>query len=210
MRTLLDIESWPRKEHFHFFRKFSEPFFGATVTIDCTKAYHAAKSGNIPFFIYYLHKTLVAANEIEPFRYRIDDDQVVIHDRIDGSATIARENGSFGFSLIGFTADLERFAREAKVEIHRVQNTPGLFTREFPEDNLIHFSSIPWLDFTSLSHARSFDILDSCPKVSFGKMAIADNGARTMPMSVHVHHALMDGYHVSLFVERLRELMAER
>ncbi|RZJ68469.1 MAG: chloramphenicol acetyltransferase [Flavobacterium sp.] len=209
MKTYLDLESWPRKEHFHFFRKFSEPFFGATVTVDCTKAYENAKAQQIPFFIYYLHKTLTAVNEIEPFRYRVDDDKVLIHDRIDGSATIARENGSFGFSLIEFTIDMERFTRDAKIEIHRVQNADGLFTREFPVDNLIHFSSIPWLDFTSLSHARSYDFPDSCPKVSFGKMAIAGDGTRTMPMSVHVHHALMDGYHMGVFVERVRELMSE-
>lgn len=207
MRTLLDLESWPRKEHFHFFRKFSEPFFGATITIDCTKAYEKAKADNIPFFIYYLHQTLVAVNDVEPFRYRIDDDKVVIHDRIDASATIARENATFGFSLIRFYEDIELFSKEAKLEIHRVQNTPGLMTREFPNDNLIHFSSIPWLDFTSLSHARSFDFPDSCPKISFGKMTVDNNGKRSMPMSVHVHHGLMDGYHLSVFADRLQDLM---
>ena len=207
MKTLLDLESWPRKEHFHFFRKFSEPFFGVTVTIDCTQAYENAKAQNVPFFVYYLHKTLTAVNEIEPFRYRVDGDQVIIHDRIDGSATIARENGSFGFSLIAFYEDISRFTSEAKIEIHRVQNTPGLLTREFPSDNLIHFSSIPWLDFTSLSHARNLEIADSCPKISFGKMTIGADGKRSMPMSVHVHHALMDGYHLSLFVDRFQDLM---
>ncbi|NUY80246.1 chloramphenicol acetyltransferase [Flavobacterium sp. MAH-1] len=207
MKTLLDLDSWPRKEHFDFFRKFSEPFFGSVVTIDCTNAYDRAKTEGVPFFVYYLHKTLIAANEVEPFRYRVDGGQVVIHDRIDASATIARENASFGFSLIKFYEDIERFSKEAKIEIHRVQNTPGLFTRDFPNDNLIHFSSIPWLDFTSLSHARNFDFPDSCPKISFGKMTINPDGKRTMPMSVHVHHALMDGYHMAVFVDRFRELM---
>ena len=207
MRTLLDLETWPRKEHFHFFRKFTEPFYGATVTVDCTRAYETAKAGNIPFFIYYLHQTLIAVNDTEPFRYRIDGDQVVIHDRIDASATIARENASFGFSLIKFYEDISLFATEAKAEIYRVQNTPGLITREFPNDNLIHFSSIPWLDFTSLSHARNYQIQDSCPKISFGKMTVDSHGKRSMPMSVHVHHALMDGYHLSVFVDRLKGLM---
>jgi len=207
MRTLLDLESWPRQEHFHFFRKFSEPFFGATVAVDCTKAYDKAKEAGIPFFIYYLHQTLLAVNDTEPFRYRIDGDQVVIHDKIDASATIARENATFGFSLIEFYEDIERFQKEAKVEIYRVQNTPGLLTREFTNDNLIHFSSIPWLDFTSLSHARHYGIADSCPKISFGKMTVDSSGNRSMPMSVHVHHALMDGYHLSVFTERLQDLM---
>lgn len=201
MKTIFDIENWPRKEHFHFFRKFGEPFFGAVVEIDCTKAYANAKLSGTSFFICYLHKTLTAINAVEPFRYRIADDRIFVWDCIDGSATISREDGSFGFSLIEYNADFSVFSEKALVEIERVKSTPGLFTRTFDDDNLIHFSAIPWVDFTSLSHARSFAFPDSCPKISFGKMKVAENGKRTMPMSVHVHHALMDGFHVGQFVD---------
>ena len=201
MKTLLDIENWPRKEHFHFFRKFEEPFFGAVVQIDCTSAYQNAKDSGNSFFLYYLHKTLIAVNAIANFRYRVEDDKIVIHNRIDGSATISREDGSFGFSLIEYDPDFEIFSNNALAEIERVKSTPGLFTRNFDEDNLIHFSSIPWVDFTSLSHARSFAFADSCPKISFGKMTVSSAGKRSMPMSVHVHHALMDGLHVGQFVD---------
>lgn len=201
MKTFLDIEHWPRKEHFHFFRKFEEPFFGAVVQIDCSNAYQKAKALGVSFFLYYLHKTLAAVNTIDAFRYRVDGDKVVVHDRIDGSATISREDGSFGFSLIEYHTDFEEFSKKALAEMERVKNTPGLFTRSFDDDNLIHFSSIPWIDFTSLSHARSFAFPDSCPKISFGEMTVSDSGKRTMPMSVHVHHGLMDGFHLGQFVD---------
>ena len=56
------------------------------------------------------------------------------------------------------------------------------------------------------SHARSFTFPDSCPKISFGKMMI-ENGKKTMSMSVHVHHGLIDGYHVGQFVNLFQELM---
>ena len=78
MKTLLDIENWPRKEHFLFFKQFEEPFFGLTVEIDCTKAYQTAKELGTSFFVYYLHKTIVAVNSIEPFRYRIEEDKIYI------------------------------------------------------------------------------------------------------------------------------------
>lgn len=207
MKTLLDIENWPRKEHFHFFRQFEEPFFGATVDIDCTKAYANAKTVNVSFFSYYLHKTLVAVNTIESFRYRISDDQIYICDQINASATIGREDGTFGFSLIEYNPDFTVFATNTSNEIERIQSTTGLFTRTFNDDNVIHFSAIPWLDFTSLSHARSYTFPDSCPKISFGKMKIADNGKRTIAMSVHVHHGLMDGFHLGQFVDCFQELM---
>lgn len=204
MKTFLDINNWPRKEHFHFFRKFDEPFFGTVVTIDCTKAYANAKIADVSFFLWYLHKTLIAVNATEPFRYRISEDKIIVYDRIDGSATISRDDGSFGFSLIEYDADFKMFSENALVEIDRVKNTPGLFTREFEADNLIHFSAIPWINFTSLSHARSFAFSDSCPKISFGKMTISTDGKRTMPMCVHVHHGLMDGLHMGQFIDRFQ------
>ncbi|MNX32181.1 Chloramphenicol acetyltransferase 3 [compost metagenome] len=207
MKTLLDLENWPRKEHFHFFRQFEEPFFGATVEIDCTKAYETAKASDTSFFIYYLHKTLVAVNTIECFRYRISEDQIYINDRIDGSATIGRKDGTFGFSLIEYNADFKIFEQTAQTEIERIQNTTGIFTRAFEEDNVIHFSAIPWLNFTSLSHARSYTFPDSCPKISFGKMTTSATGKKTMSMSVHVHHGLMDGLHLGQFVDCFQELM---
>jgi chloramphenicol O-acetyltransferase type A len=207
LKTLLDIENWNRKEHFLFFKQMEEPFFGVTVEIDCSKSYETSKALDTSFFIYYLHKTLVAVNTIESFRYRISEDKIFVYDTINGSATIGREDGTFGFSLIEYNADFTIFEKTAQTEIERIQNTTGLFTRTFEEGNLIHFSAIPWLNFTSLSHARSYSFPDSCPKISFGKMTVSENGKRTMSMSVHVHHGLMDGFHLGQFVYYFQEIM---
>ncbi len=209
MKTLLDLENWNRKEHFLFFKQLDEPFFGITTTIDCTKAYEKAKQLETSFFIYYLHKTSAAANTIEPFRYRIIEDEIYVFDSIDTSATIMREDKTFGFSLIKYSPDFDVFAKNTFEEIERIKITPGLFTREFKSANVIHFSAIPWVNFTSISHARSYTFPDSCPKISFGKMMIDDNGKRTMSMSIHVHHGLMDGYNVGQFVDCFQELMNE-
>lgn len=205
MKQKLNLEAWNRKEHFLFFKQMEEPFFGVTITVDCTKAYKKAKEMGVSFFTYYLHKTLSAVNQFEPFRYRIIDNEVYIFDRIDVSSTILREDKTFGFSQIEYSKDLNQFAENTKKEIARIQTTTGLFTREYSE-NLIHFSALPWINFTSFSHARSFTWPDSCPKISFGKM-MDENGKKTMSMSIHVHHGLMDGYHVGEFVELFQKLM---
>ena len=206
MYRKIDLELWNRKEHFLFFKQMEEPFFGITATIDCTSAYENSKLLDVPFFIYYLHKTVVAVNTIEPFRYRIVDDEVHVFDRIDVSATIMRADNTFGFSLIHYAKDLLEFKTIAQNEIDRVQRTPGLSSLEF-EPNVIHFSALPWIEFTSLSHARNFTWPDSCPKISFGKMTIAEDGKRTMPVSIHVHHGLMDGFHVGAFLTLFQQLM---
>lgn len=205
MKQKLDLNNWNRKEHFLFFKQMQEPFFGMTVPIDCTVAYAKSKELGVSFFTYYLHKTLIAVNTIEAFRYRIINDDIYIFDQVDASATILRDDKTFGFSFMEYDEDLDSFAQITKTEIARIQNTTGLITRKFPE-NLIHFSAVPWVNFTSYSHARSFTFPDSCPKVSFGKM-MDDNGKKTMQMAVHVHHGLMDGYHVGQFISCFEELM---
>ncbi|WP_313806199.1 chloramphenicol acetyltransferase [Flavobacterium sp.] len=203
----LDLNTWNRKTHFEFFSQFDEPFYGVTITIDCSVAYEKAKEKGVSFFIYYLHKTLAAVNAIENFRYRIIENEVVVYDKINVSATIMREDTTFGFSFMEYFEELNLFSQKSLEEIERIQNTPGLITRDFDGlYNLIHFSSIPWLDFTSLSHARHFKFPDSCPKISFGKMT-EGNGKKTMPMSIHVHHGLVDGFHVGQFAETFQNLM---
>ena len=207
MPVKLNLDTWPRKEHFEFFSRFEEPFFGVVATIDCTKAYATAKQKGVSFYLYYLHKTLAAVNSIEAFKYRIKDGEVWVHDSVDVSSTVMRDDTTFGFSFMQYHKDLATFITGAEIETERVRNTPVLFTRAFDMDNLIHFSALPWVNFTSLSHARSFTFPDSCPKISVGKMMADDAGKRTMSVSLHVHHGLMDGYHTGLFFDALQKEM---
>ena len=207
MKQELDITTWNRKEHFEFFCKFEEPFFGTTIQFDCTKAYAKSKELGVSFFTYYLHKTLVAVNNTENFRYRIQDEKVFIYDKINVSSTILRDDKTFGFSEIEYNEHLNTFIENYNTEATRVKNTSGLFTREYNE-NIVHFSALPWINFTSISHSRSFTFPDSCPKFSFGKMT-TENDKKFMSMSVHVHHGLVDGYHLGLFFEEFERLMNE-
>lgn len=205
MKKLINIDTWNRKEHFLFFSKFDEPFFGVTVKIDCTKAYINAKEKGISFFLYYLYCALKATNEIENFRYRILENQVFEFNTVNASPTIDRSNGTFGFAYMDYFEKENKFYEKAVQEIENVRNSTNLLPAGSGE-NVIHFSAVPWLDFTSISHARSFSHPDSCPKISFGKM-MKNNGKREMAVSIHGHHGLMDGYHVGLFVNKFQDLL---
>lgn len=208
MKTALNIQNWPRKDHYYFFKQFEEPFFGVTITIDCTNGYAHCKNENISFFLYYLHASLKAANAVEPFRYRIDGDSIFIFDTVNASPTINRPDGTFGFAYIDYEEEFTEFAKDAQTEIDKVRNSTGLIPAVTGE-NVIHYSSLPWINFTGLSHARSFSFKDSIPKISFGKMTEAA-GKRTMPVSIHVHHGLMDGYHVGQFIDLFQQRMNAR
>lgn len=205
MKHELNLEQWNRKDHYEFFSQFEEPFFGVTVNIDCTLGYQNAKNQGKSFFLYYLYQALKAANSIEAFRYRIIDKKVFVFNQIHASPTIDRPDGTFGFSYLDYYEDETLFHQNAQKVIAEVRQSAGLNPAVAGPD-VIHFSALPWLEFSAISHARSFSFPDSCPKISFGKMT-EQNGNRTIPVSIHVHHALMDGYHVGLFVEAFQRLM---
>lgn len=205
MKTKIDLSQWNRKDHFHFFKNFEEPFFGITASVDCTKAYAFSRKSNTSFFLCYLHAALSAANQIENFRYRILEDEVWLYDQVDASPTIHRPDGTFGFAYMQFENDFDLFHQKAKLEIESVQSSTGL-TPALTGENVIHFSSIPWINFTALSHARYRAQSDSIPKISFGKMS-NDDGRCHFPVSVHAHHGLMDGAHVGDFLDRFGQLL---
>jgi chloramphenicol O-acetyltransferase type A len=95
--------------------------------------------------------------------------------------------------------------REASAELDRVKRRNDL--ERYAGQDLIRFSVLPWFDFTSISHARNFSAQNSAPQITFGK--ITEVGERfTMPVSIHVHHALVDGLHVARFVTQFERYLA--
>lgn len=203
----LNLSQWPRKAHFEFFKQYDEPFFGVCTELDFTPLYQKAKSAGESFYLHYLHNSLRVVNELESFRYRIASDGTVdIHERIDAAATVDRPNGTFGFSHICFHPDFNEFCAGAKAEIERVRTSTDLTAG--PEvHSVVHYTTLPWMRFTSISHARRFHFGDSAPKVAFGKMVI-ENSRMMMPVSVHIHHALADGRDIGIYLARFEELIA--
>ena len=204
-KTYIELDQWSRKEVFSLFSSYEEPYWGTTVLVNCTNAITYCKKKNCSLFLYYLHCSIKAANLIEEFKYRSEDKKVVVYDVIHASTIINRLDGSFGFSQIEFNSDFQIFLKSADKEIERVRNSTSLFG-PINTDNVIHYSSLPWLEFTSLSHARAYSKNEGIPKISFGKI-IENNRKHLMPVSIHVHHGFVDGYHVAQYVEKFQELL---
>ncbi|MBL4905130.1 MAG: chloramphenicol acetyltransferase [Flavobacteriaceae bacterium] len=201
----LNIDAWNRKEHFRHFNELSDPYFGVTVDVDVTDAFSYAKSTEIPFFVLYLHACMRAINQIENFKYRIvDNDKVVIHDVIHASATILRADNTFGFSFINYSDELTAFYQNFKSEKERILNSTNLYPPVNSED-CIYCSAMPWMSFSG--HKEPFKgVKESVPKLAFGKFE-DKQGRLKMPVAILVNHALMDGYHVSLFFKEYQKML---
>lgn len=202
----IDLDTWERRALFEFFGTFSEPYHGVCIRVDCTETFRYAKDHGLSVFLSLLHRSLAASQQLENFRTRIVDGAVWSYEVIDGGSAVGRPNGTIGFAHYPYRKQLEEFVREASVEVERVRNLNDL--ERYAEPNLIRYSTLPWFDFTSISHARDFTKDDSAPRITFGKITEKD-GRRTMPVSIHVHHALTDGLHVAQFVDQFQKLLDE-
>ena len=206
MEKYLDVTTWARREVFEFFRDFDKPYFNISTQLDVTSLLAVLRDRpNISVMLAYHYFALRAANEIEPFRYRLRDGQVIVHDVIHGGTTVLLPNENFTLAYFEYDENFERFIDRAGRAVKEVLSGDGAF-RPNPNDDMIHFTTLPWVSFTSFSHARNWGREDSVPKIAFGKF-IKANERTLLPFSVEVHHALMDGLHVGRYVTRLEEVL---
>ena len=201
----IDLETWDRSALFHLFSAFDEPFHGVCLRVDCTESFRFAKQFRISVFLTLVHRALTAAHHVENFTTRIVDGTVWRYATIHGGSAVGRPNGTIGFGYYPYQPDILPFVREASVELERVKSRNDL--ERYAGQDLIRFSVLPWFDFTSISHARNFSAQNSAPLITFGKITQAGDRF-TMPVSIHVHHALADGLHVAQFVEQFERYLA--
>ncbi|WP_066629334.1 chloramphenicol acetyltransferase [Labilibacter marinus] len=203
----INLNTWNRKEHFDFFSQFKEPFFGIVADVDCTKAYESVKNAGISFYAWYMHKSLLAVNTIPEFKCRIINQQPMVYDEVHVAGTTIRDDETFGFTFVPYSSDFNTFQNNLKSESQRVKVSSGLGLNDnTARVDVIHYSTLPWINFSSLTHARSGVHPDSIPKITFGK-AVLKNGIMMLPVAINVHHALMDGIHVNKFLEKFEELL---
>ncbi len=209
MSRFLDTAVWPRRPHFDLFRTYDNPYFNICADVDVTRL-HALVGDfkDVSFFLASLYLSLRAANEVESFRLRVRGERVLVHDTVHAGSTILLDNQTFGFAYFDFVEDFRLFHVEARREIEACRASDDALSPRDDRDDLVHYSVLPWIAFSSFAHARRWNREDSTPKIVFGKFA--QTGHRwVMPVSVEVHHGLMDGLHVGEFFSRFEAHLNE-
>jgi chloramphenicol O-acetyltransferase type A len=205
MYSELDIENWPRKTTYEFFKDYEDPFFNFSANVNVTRIYRFCKQNDLSFSLAALYFSLVAANEIREFRIRLVDERLVEFNLIHATQTILNDDETFSFSYFQMKDDVFEFNRagRAAVKKYKVLKTFDVESERF---DLIYYSVIPWVSFTSFKHASKLDRRQTIPRIVFGKM-FGEGVRKQMPLSVEANHMIMDGVHVGKFFNRYQELI---
>ena len=207
MAKYLDVTTWPRRQLFEFFLDYDNPYFNICLRLDVTEVLIWLRSrARVSVSLVNHYFALRVANEIEPFRYRLQDDKVIVHEVIHGGTTVLLPDETFTFAYFDYHEDFDDFMKGAQESVAQTIAKPTF--QPTPRDNLIYFTALPWFSFTSFAHARKRGRGDSVPRIAFGKF-LKENERTLLPFSVEVHHALMDGLHVGHYVNRLQDALAK-
>ena len=209
MKRYLDVDRWPRKAAFEFFRNFDKPYFNVCVRLDVAALKAAAATRGIgSFMLAYHFIALKLANQQQPFRLRLEGGRVRIHDIVHGGATVLRDDDSFGFATLPYADDYAAFCTSGAAALAAARSPQAAFEPRLDAADVIHTTTLPKLHFSSFSHARNWGREDSVPKLAFGR-ADRDGPHLWLPFSVEVHHALLDGLHVGRYVEAFEAALRE-
>ena len=204
MKKIIDLETFPRRSHYEFFKSYAYPYMGMNVNVDVTNLYDSAKKlGGSPFLA-FLWAAATAANSVPEMRQRIVDDQIVEFDHCNTAHTVAMPDGTFVNCQTDCRRSFEEFLTYGKACQEEAKTRHGFVQPGDDETRLIFVSSIPWLTFTQVIQPTPIPA-DSNVRLVFGKFFDQD-GRKLMPLSIQCNHALVDGLHVAKFYQKFQEI----
>lgn len=201
---LIDKSNWNRKNTFEFFNSYEDPFFSITAKLEVDNLLRYCKENKESFFLHSLYIGARAANEIEEFRMRIQGNDVVAYEKVNYGSPVLHDDNTFTFAYFEYDNNQDICVKNSEKAMKNELEDPR-FDPRHNLDDMIHFSVLPWIEFSSIKHARRMPVKDSIPKIVYGKYS-EDKGKFTMPVSIDVHHALMDGFHVGQYLKKWQEL----
>lgn len=197
---IIDWKNYPRKAHFEYFNAMADPYAGVTVPVDITRFFGACRAGESPFFLSFLWCAGRAANAVPQLRQRIWEGRPVEFAACDTSHTVLRGDGTYSYCRLSCMRPFEEFLPAARRAQEEAKAHGDL---DDGEDalSLLFISTLPWVGYTGLRQPVPTPA-DSNPRVTWGKYAT--QGERTtMPVTLLVNHALVDGAHMGQFFAAL-------
>jgi chloramphenicol O-acetyltransferase type A len=201
----INLDTWPRREHFRVFNNWDYPHFSLCANVDLTAFCPVVRQRGISFNVAIVYVLARAANAIPEFRLRIRADEVIEHEVVHPSTTILTGEDLFTFCPFDYIEEFSVFAGKAAVQIAYMQEHPTVEDQPGQDDRL-YMTAIPWVSFTSFMHPLDLYPVDSVPRFAWGKF-FEDGEFLKMPLSVQGHHALMDGLHVGRFYAEVQDYL---
>ena len=203
---IVDRSTWSRGALFQYYLDSMRVVMSLTVDMDVTPLVRYVKGRGLKFYPALIWAVSRVINAHDEFKYGWDTSGNLIRwDVVSPSyAHFHREDENFTKLVTEYAERLPEFHARFLRDRERYRTLRAVVEHQPP--NHFDVPCLPWVRY------RSFDmhIFDSgtylAPVVTWGKYE--QEGARTvLPVSMNIHHAVADGFHLSRFFLALQELL---
>jgi chloramphenicol O-acetyltransferase type A len=206
--TPIDMDTWPMAQAFYYYTQMAPTSYTVNVMMDVTILRNSLKIHGFKFFPAYLYVVTRAINKQKELRVAIKDG-VLGHWQTLTPTYPQFHNNDTTTSLLWteyndhFRNFYDQYLEDIKIHSssHGILSSKGV-----PPGNAYVISCIPWFTFNSFS-LHNHGIHDYyVPSFEAGGFVETSEKIQ-MPLSVTVHHATTDGYHLKVFFEELQRTM---
>lgn len=204
--TKVDIDEWSRGSLFQFYIEKMRIVMSLTVDINVAPLITYAKKNDLKFYPAMIWVVSKVINSHDEFKYSWDTDGNLIRwDSISPSYTIFnRDDECFSKFATEYTDDIFEFYQRTVDDQRKYQEERAIIGNQ--PQNFFDVSCLPWVKY------KHFDVhvFDEgkflAPVLTWGKYE-AQNGNALMPLTMNIHHAVADGFHLSRFFNEVQELI---
>ena len=197
----IDMERYPRRAHFDYFRRLQNPMLGVTAEVDVTALKDFCKRHGCSFYLAFMHLAAGAANAVPELRRRIRDGGIVEYEACGTSHVELLADESYGYCTLYHDRDWEAYLPYAESERRRCRES-GSIEEGADVEGLYFITSLPWLRYTQLIQPTAGGD-ESNPRISWGRFEADPRGRLMMPVTLLAHHGLADGLHLARFYQEL-------
>lgn len=204
----IDMQTWPMAQTFYYYTQIAPTSYTLNVNMDVTILRKELKTRGYKFFPSYIYLVSTVIKKQQELRIGIKDGVLGIWDYLtpvypqlhEDDKTISllwtEYNDNFLEFYNQYISDTQTHGKS-----HGILSSKGV-----PLPNSFVISCIPWFTFNSFC-VHNHGIKDYYfPSFEAGQFIESDNKV-LMPLSITVHHATTDGYHLKLFFEELQRIM---
>ena len=202
----IDLNTWDRGALFKFYIDKMRIVMSLTVDMDVTPLVGFAKKNRLKFYPAMIWVVSKVVNAHDEFKYSWNaDGNLIKWDVVSPSyAHFHKEDENFTKTVTEFSDDLLEFHARFLSDREKYKDVRAIAENQPP--NFFDVTCLPWVKY------KHFDVhvFDEgkflAPVITWGKYE-PECGKLMMPLTMNIHHAAADGFHLSRFFNEVQELI---
>ncbi|WP_407435734.1 CatA-like O-acetyltransferase [Treponema sp.] len=200
---IIDLSTYKRLPVFKLFNRMENPFLSVTLKMDVKKAVEFSKRRGVSFYTVFIHIVSIAANRIPEFRQRIYNDGIIEYDNCISSNIEILDDNSYSYCYLNHNMDWDSYLKYADEERKKSRKNPT----SLENTDILNFI---YLNGISMRHYEHLTLpymssRDSNPRISWGRYEEDFKGRLMIPITIQIHHAVVDVYQIDLFYKMVEE-----